>query len=415
MILTNEQLELTQETLLRFEVTFGELSSSTDLLKVMERDALLSTINALKEEINEYFSIINGQITIKNSLMLCELRQQLVVHRIANGLSQSCMAKAMGISKGLLIRFEATEYENVGLQLLLKASEILGNSIAEVFDSVDDRVIEIYNNQRALDIPFWELLPIKELIKRNWITAKNATSELKEVIYGSGSLTNFAYHKKTKFGERTAKEAALFAWESRILSEARKIINHTELEYVEHNPIWLHELVALSTDPNGPLLAKELLLSKGIILVIERHLDQTYLDGAALLSDEGFPVIGMTLRQDRIDNFWFVLFHELAHVYLHLLSNKFPVFLDEKIGDKNLDPLEQEANEFARNTLITPEQWASCVSPVMINENAVNIDAKNLDIHPAIIAGRIQFEKDDYSILRGVVNHGKIRALFGVK
>jgi HTH-type transcriptional regulator/antitoxin HigA len=415
MILTNEQLELTQKTLSRFEATFDEFSSSTDLLKVMERDALLSTINALKEDVNEYLSIINGQTTIRNSLMLCELRRQLVAHRIAGSLSQSAMAIAMGISKGLLIRFEATEYENVGLPLLLKASELLGNPISEVFDTVDDKVIEIYNSQSAFDIPFWDLLPIKELIKRNWVSAKNATSELKEIIYASGSLTNSAYHKKTTFGERTAKEAALFAWESKILSEARKIISHTELEYVEHNPIWLHELAVLSTVPNGPLLAKELLLSKGIILVIERHLDQTYLDGAALLSDEGFPVIGMTLRQDRIDNFWFVLFHELAHVYLHLLSNKFPIFLDEKIGDKTLDPLEKEANDFARNTLIPPEQWASCVSPVMTNENAVNIDAKNLNIHPAIIAGRIQFEKDDYSILRGIINHGKIRFLFGVK
>jgi len=34
------------------------------------------------------------------------------------------------------------------------------------------------------------------------------------------------------------------------------------------------------------------------------------------------PVIGLTLRYDRIDNFWFCLLHELAHVGLHLDHNQ---------------------------------------------------------------------------------------------
>jgi HTH-type transcriptional regulator/antitoxin HigA len=123
----------------------------------------------------------------------------------------------------------------------------------------------------------------------------------------------------------------------------------------------------------------------------------------------------MTLRHDRIDNFWFVLLHELAHVYLHLFTNKFPVFLDEDVGSKSTDIFEIEANEFARNTLITPDKWVSCVSPVMINERAINIDAKNLKIHPAIIAGRIRFENDDYKVLDNLLGRGKVRKLFGVK
>ena len=51
---------------------------------------------------------------------------------------------------------------------------------------------------------------------------------------------------------------------------------------------------------------------------IARHLPGTYLDGAAMLSAFSQPVVALTLRYDRLDNFWFVLFHELAHVFLHL-------------------------------------------------------------------------------------------------
>jgi HTH-type transcriptional regulator/antitoxin HigA len=51
----------------------------------------------------------------------------------------------------------------------------------------------------------------------------------------------------------------------------------------------------------------------------------------------------------------------------------------------------------------------------MINERAINIDAKNLKIHPAIIAGRIRFENDDYKVLDNLLGRGKVRKLFGVK
>ena len=62
----------------------------------------------------------------------------------------------------------------------------------------------------------------------------------------------------------------------------------------------------------------EFLNRHGISVEIVRHLPRTYLDGAALQSADGHPVIGLTLRYDRVDNFWWVLLHELAHVTRHL-------------------------------------------------------------------------------------------------
>ena len=41
----------------------------------------------------------------------------------------------------------------------------------------------------------------------------------------------------------------------------------------------------------------------------------------------------MTLRRDRIDNFWFTLLHELAHVgCFHLADDKSFIFDDLEIG-----------------------------------------------------------------------------------
>ena len=80
----------------------------------------------------------------------------------------------------------------------------------------------------------------------------------------------------------------------------------------------MREVAQLSVYEDGPRRAQERLAAHGIALVIERHLPRTHLDGAALCLLDGRPVIGLTLRYDRIDNFWFSLMHELAHVSLHL-------------------------------------------------------------------------------------------------
>jgi Zn-dependent peptidase ImmA (M78 family) len=49
---------------------------------------------------------------------------------------------------------------------------------------------------------------------------------------------------------------------------------------------------------------------------------------SAMLLDDMFPVIALTLRYDRLDNFWFVLFHELAHIVLHI-GSEFSIIFDD--------------------------------------------------------------------------------------
>lgn len=109
---------------------------------------------------------------------------------------------------------------------------------------------------------------------------------------------------------------ALLAWKSRVIRVAEPIIAAGVVEYRPLDVSWLMDLVRLSARKDGPARAKELLLSKGIVLVAEPHIAGTSLDGAAFLVGE-VPVIGMTLLRDRLDNFWFTLLHEVAHVILH--------------------------------------------------------------------------------------------------
>lgn len=83
-------------------------------------------------------------------------------------------------------------------------------------------------------------------------------------------------------------EYALLAWQARVLERAR-VADVAEFELDDR---WLPELIRLTARKDGPKRARQLLAEKGAILIVERHLPGSYLDGAAMLSDGGRPVIG---------------------------------------------------------------------------------------------------------------------------
>lgn len=71
--------------------------------------------------------------------------------------------------------------------------------------------------------------------------------------------------------------------------------------------------------------------------------------------------------------------------------------------------MEEEADRFAQEALIPDSQWRLCVSRFTRTEKAVATDAARLGVHPAIIAGRIRREANDYTLLRGLVGTGEVR------
>ena len=142
-------------------------------------------------------------------------------------------------------------------------------------------------------------------------------------------------------------------------------------------------------------------------------LPKTYLDGAALRLDDERPVIGLTLRYDRIDNFWFCLLHELAHVGRHMDNNEGDAFVDDltlrKVDGGREDPREAQADEWAEEALIPRAIWETSVVRDQPTPMAVMNLAKTLQVHPAIIAGRIRYEQKNYRLLSQFVGTGEVR------
>lgn len=212
-------------------------------------------------------------------------------------------------------------------------------------------------------------------------------------------------------GARGMNDYALIAWLACVLKKARTIPLFGTYKTGSITEQWLHDLVKLSRFEQGPLLAKEFLSRHGIALVVEKHFQKTYLDGVALM-DNGIPIIGLTLRHDRLDNFWFVLLHELIHIQRHLTSEI--TYITDNLDDsvQANEAIEKEANQEAINALIPLEKWLK--SEVKYNPTATNAKqlANDLGIHEAIIAGRVRYETKNWRSLSGMVGRGQVSKLF---
>jgi len=263
----------------------------------------------------------------------------------------------------------------------------------------------------------WRAVPIKEMAKYGWIKAslkdiRENAEQIAQSFFPKG-LPIGTYYRRTVHNNsnRTSNEYALVAWTTHILKRAEQECCPTEYQPGSVNKAFMQSIAKLSVYDDGPLRAKDELAKHGISLIVEHHLSNTYLDGSAMLSEDGRPVIGMSIRNDRIDNFWFTLMHELAHVSKHLETSQ-DSFIDD-IENGNSDTREEiEANRIAGEVLIPRSVWNRCEARIKQTPELIMALAKELGIHPAIIAGRIRKEENNYKILNDLVGHRRVRRLF---
>lgn len=294
-----------------------------------------------------------------------------------------------------------TMARNLNRELDIPAEVLLNDQTAEIPQEIDTKAF-----------------PVKEMHKLGWFPKYHGKTWTEVKVYAEDMMQSVLKHfndnKILAFNRAGFKsdaqldDNALYAWRCKTLldSEKKKLLKF-ELDNLSKE--FTSSLAKLSQFPDGPKMAIELLEQRGIAVIINSHLPKTYLDGAALLNKNGNPLIGMTLRHDRLDNFWFTLFHELGHVKLHLNANPEGFFDDSDSGDNSEKEL--EANEFALNSLIPEEQWLTMRNTIT-KASDVRKEAQRLAIHPAIIAGRLRKEHQSYSKFKTLIGQGEVRKLF---
>ncbi len=266
----------------------------------------------------------------------------------------------------------------------------------------------------------WDRFPVREMVARGWVKGLSTVEpyEPEDVIrrfmrpLGGVQSAIPALYKKTKVrAGRTLDRYALAAWTLRIVIRATEKPLRSRSTLGTVTDAFMREVAQLSWSARGPLLAEEFLGRHGIALIIEPHLSRTRLDGAAILPEIGRPVIGLTIRHDRLDNFWYCLMHELAHVALHVKAAG-EGFYDDLDTEDLEDHREHEADDMAREALVPSATWTESPARVLRSPEAAQHLAERLRIHPAIVAGRMRYEAKNYRILTQLVGSGEVRKLF---
>lgn len=256
--------------------------------------------------------------------------------------------------------------------------------------------------------------PFNEMLKRNYFPWFNGTlTEAKKqaetlMCQLLEPLTQNCPFYCRKSDNPNVSQAALTAWYCKVCND----LNNKEIPPFQGEVLtydFMRSVVRLSFYERGPALVSEHLRRFGIHLVFERHLPKTYLDGATWMLSTGNPVIALTLRHDRIDNFWFTLMHELAHVKLHLADGKNQFFDNFEDDSNSADQMEQDANDAAAEWLIPAKIWNASKRKLLNNATPADVIAlaNKLQISPAIIAGRIRHEKNDFTLFFNLLGKAK--------
>ncbi len=266
----------------------------------------------------------------------------------------------------------------------------------------------------------WSRFPVREMVSRGWVTTQvtnvreGAEEIAREFFARLGDVKPaVAMFRKTNHvrSARPMDEYALAAWSARVVIQSRDDPAPVPFETGTVDLSFMREVAKLSWSDSGPLLAQEYLKKHGIPLIIEPHLPRTYLDGAAILVETDRPIIGLTIRHDRIDNFWYCLMHELAHIACHLDAGVLRFFDDLDVEGQG-NTREEEADELAGEALIPNDAWQASPARNHRSAEAAEHLARKLGIHPAIVAGRMRHDSNNYRMLNQLVGHSQVRRLF---
>lgn len=234
---------------------------------------------------------------------------------------------------------------------------------------LDKARTEEATQKRAEALDTWHklkpYLPVKDFRKDRIITDDPVKDlPLLKEIYGTQSaeaLKNNIHEPALEYYRKSEKlqvdTVNLAGWKQLVKYKAKKTGTSQAFDTGSADTLIMELHQVFRVNKNTKQHVERLLKSFGIRMIYQRHFEKTPVDGFSFMTERN-PVIAMTLRHKRIDNFAFTLFHELGHVYLHLAERKNTEFLDIEGSYRSSDnQQEQEANAFASGYLIPEKIW----------------------------------------------------------
>jgi HTH-type transcriptional regulator / antitoxin HigA len=249
--------------------------------------------------------------------------------------------------------------------------------------------------------------PIREMIKRGWIVATDAAMLETQLVrfFQVKQADEIPYMphaaKKSSYAEREVPPAQL-AWLFRVRQLAQSISVAKYSETALRTA--LRDLEALLLAPEEARHVPRILMECGIRFILVEKLPGADIDGVCFWLDDSSPIIGMTTRRDTIDNFWFVLRHEIEHVLNRAGRDR--EIIDDLEGERastsdTLPPEERIANAAAGNFCAPSDKLDSFMTRKrpFFYEKDVLAFARVHRRHPGLVVGQMQFRMGRYDYL----------------
>lgn len=272
------------------------------------------------------------------------------------------------------------------------------------FELATARLKNIPDPERQARLKLYGDFPVNEMIKRGWINVENRKDFSKiesEIIkfFNVDSLDEVTEipHSAKKTNQGFQATQSQISWINRVKQIAHdSLVKPYSPDQVSN---LIHELKSLLISADAIRKVPKILADYGIRFVIVEGLKDTKIDGVCLWLDKSKPVIGMSLRFDRIDNFWFVLRHELEHVFMGD-GQEYPI-IDTELDGSNLEVNDQEkhANQEAAEFCLPTKKMDSFIlrkSPFFSEQDIIGF-AKTMKIHPGLVAGQLRHRTKKYT------------------
>jgi HTH-type transcriptional regulator / antitoxin HigA len=244
----------------------------------------------------------------------------------------------------------------------------------------------------------YSLFPVRELMKRKWIEPSKNLDVTEHRVCRFFRIKNlderpvFAHAAKAaQYDERTALQWA-WLYRAKELAEATHSLPYSERKLRDA----LSKLRTLLVAPEEIRQVPRILADAGVRFVIVEFLPGAKIDGATFWINE-VPVIALSIRFDRLNNFWFVLRHEIEHVVNRDGLVTIDVELIERLQRKEaLPPEEIRANASAEEFLIPKAEIDSFITRVrpLYSEQRILLFAKRVSVHPGLVVGQLQFREE---------------------
>jgi HTH-type transcriptional regulator/antitoxin HigA len=240
------------------------------------------------------------------------------------------------------------------------------------------------------------IYPVREMIRRSWIEDSDVPLLEAQLMrfFRRNDLIDIPHMnyapKKTDY---SVENAAQLVW----LYRVRQIC--AEMVVAPYSERRLRKVVAelprYMIDPEEVRHVPRLLSEAGVRFAIVETLPKAKIDGVCFWEDPNTPVIGMSTRFDRIDNFWFVLRHEIEHVFKRDGLGKnddTTVDTDLEADGEGLPPEEVHANGEAANFCVPTDELDSFYmrKAPFISERDVLGFSRRIQRHPGIVVGQLQ-------------------------